>query len=185
MDRRSYGALQNPLQGDFGESWLEAVAAGCDILHGRPTTLDLEKADVELVLMGEYDGSSNPTVKVQVKTIGMSELRKQGDSYTYDLDVKTYEVLRRTNHAVRRILAVIWVDDPGKRVRLHDEGTLLVGAGAWVSLEGLPASSNEATQVVRLPVGNTLDGPGLEKMLVTYGVRGTSIVPEFDPWGAS
>jgi Domain of unknown function (DUF4365) len=185
MDRRSYGALQNPLQGDFGEQWLEAVAAGCDILHGRPTTLDLEKADVELTLMGEHGGSVNPTVKVQVKTMALSDLRKQDDGYSYDLDIKTYDVLRRTNHAVRRILAVIAVDEPGKRVRLHDEGTLLGGIGAWASLEGLPASANETSQVVKLPLGNTLDGPGLEKMLVTYGVRGTSIVPEFDPWGES
>ncbi|GAA4223819.1 hypothetical protein GCM10022254_01870 [Actinomadura meridiana] len=32
---------QNTLQGDFGEAWLEAVAAGCGLLHGRPTTVDL------------------------------------------------------------------------------------------------------------------------------------------------
>jgi hypothetical protein len=41
-------ARDNALQGDFGEAWLEAVAAGCGLLHGRPSTVDLEKADVEL-----------------------------------------------------------------------------------------------------------------------------------------
>lgn len=184
MSGRS-GARQNPLQGDFGECWLEAVAAGCDILHGRPTTLDFEKADVELVLMGECGGSYNPTVKVQVKTTGISELRNQSDGFSYDLDLETYNVLRRTDHVVPRILAVIGVEAPGGRVRLHDDGTLLVGFGAWVSLEGHPPSGNSTSQVVNLPEGNTLDASGLEKMLVTYGVRRTSRVPDFDPWGAS
>lgn len=179
------GAAQNPLQGDFGESWLEAVAAGCDILHGRPTSLDLEKADVELVLQGLHNGSYNPTVKVQVKTTGISNLRRQPDGFSYDLDLGTYDVLRRTDHTVPRILAVIGVETQGSRVRLHDDGTLLLGIGAWVSLEGYPASGNASSQAVILPAVNTLDGAGLEKMLATYGVRKTTVVPDFDPWGAS
>jgi hypothetical protein len=70
-------AAQNPLQGDFGEMWLGAVAAGCGLLHGRPGTVDLEKADVELTLRGEHDGTYNPSVKVQVKTIDVANFRKK------------------------------------------------------------------------------------------------------------
>ena len=185
MSGRSLVA-QNPEQGDFGETWLEAVAAGCEILHGRPATLDLQKADVQLTLRGLHNGTYNPTVKVQVKTLGISTLRMKSElEYSYDLDLETYDVLRRTDHSTRRILAVIGVEVPGKRVRLHDEGTLLVGTGAWVSLEGAPASRNTSQQVVTLPVANKLDSAGLEQMLKTYGVRKTTIVPDFDPWGTS
>jgi hypothetical protein len=45
------------LQGDYGETWLRVVAAGSDLLHGRPTTVDLEKADVELVRRGPWNGA--------------------------------------------------------------------------------------------------------------------------------
>ncbi|MGH6654275.1 MAG: DUF4365 domain-containing protein, partial [Actinocrinis sp.] len=121
--------MRNPQQGDFGEAWLEAVAAGCNLQHGRPTKLDLEKADVELVLLGEHNGTYNPTVKVQVKTTLALRSLVNGD-FSYDLDIETYNVLRRNDHSTRRILAVIEVAPEGERVRLHDEGTLLVGRGA-------------------------------------------------------
>jgi hypothetical protein len=94
----------NLLRGDYGETWLRVVAAGSGLLHGRPTSLDLEKADVELVRRGFWAGVWNPTVKVQVKmTI---ELREEDGHFVYDLDVATYEVLRRLNETVRRILIV-------------------------------------------------------------------------------
>jgi hypothetical protein len=172
---------ENTLAGDFGESWLESVAAGCGLLHGRPTTLDLEKADVELVLRAVVSNVRNPHVKVQVKTT--HELRDLGDgNLAYDLDVETYEVLRQTDHSSPRILAVIRLSDDGERVRLEEDGTLLVGQGAWVSLAGEPASTNTTSQVVHLPSANTLDPSGLRRMITEYGVRTSTLVPEIDPW---
>ncbi|WP_460364978.1 hypothetical protein [Actinocorallia lasiicapitis] len=97
--------------------------------------------------------------------------------------METYEVLRRTDHAVRRILVVIEVPADGEQVRLADGGTLLVGQGAWVSLEGMPASANTESQAILLPVSNTLDRLGLERMLGHYGVRTSTPVSEFDVWG--
>lgn len=172
---------ENALQGDFGEAWLEAVAAGCGLSHGRPDTLDLDKADVQLMLRGVVRGTYNPTVKVQVKTeVGLGP-DKDG-MFSYDLDIVTYDVLRRQDHVVRRILAVIGLDTAGSRVRLHDDGTLLIGRGAWVSLEGLPQSSNRTKQVVKLPAVNTIDPLGLERMLTEYGVRSTDPVPAIVLW---
>ncbi|MFI0354585.1 DUF4365 domain-containing protein [Actinomadura sp. 9N407] len=172
---------QNTLQGDFGEAWLEAVAAGCGLLHGRPTTVDLQKADVQLVYPGVELGTYYPTVNVQVKTT--IELRQldSGD-FSYDLDLETYHVLRRTDHAVGRVLAVIGVPGEGEKVRLHEQGTLLCGRGAWVSLEGMKPSSNGTSQVVRLPTINSLDRSGLYRMLKTYGVRRSTPVPAIDVW---
>jgi hypothetical protein len=173
-------ADSNSLQGDFGETWLRAVAAGCDLLHGRPTTLDLVKADVELVRMGLWSGTWNPTVKAQVKTT--VELREDGDDFVYDLDVETYEVLRRDNESVRRVLVVIRMPRRAEKVRLLRSGTLLNGRGAWVSLEGFPPSSNTSKVAVRVPKANTLDRVGLERLLGTYGVRSSTPVPQIDPW---
>jgi len=176
-------ASENSLQGDYGETWLRAVAASCGLLHGRPTTLDLEKADVELVRRGLWNGMWHPTVKVQVKTT--VDLRQEDNHFVYDLDIDTYNVLRRDNETVRRVLAVFRLPKRGEKVRLLKSGTLLVGSGAWVSLEGQPATSNTASRSVRLPVANTIDRLGLEHMLATYGVRSSSPVPDVDAWGSS
>ncbi|MEV4747649.1 DUF4365 domain-containing protein [Streptosporangium sp. NPDC049248] len=175
------GHEQNALQGDFGEAWIEVIAAGCGFLHGRPTTLDLQKADVQLFHRGVEQGTYNPAVLIQVKTT--VDLRRLPDGdYSYDLDTETYDVLRRDDHAIRRILAVIGVSKDGENVRLHADGTLLLGHGAWVSLEGMPESENGKTQVVRLPVVHTLDDPGLRLMLRTYGVRRSTPVPDVNAW---
>jgi Domain of unknown function (DUF4365) len=174
----------NALQGDFGESWLEAVAAGCGLSHGRPDALDLDKADVQLMLRGVVAGTYNPTVKVQVKTeVGL--LPGDDGAFSYSLDIETYDVLRREDHVIRRILVVIGLKADGSRVRLQDHGTLLVGHGAWVSLEGRPKSQNAVKQVVKLLVTNTIDPAGLERMLREYGVRSTATVPVVDLWRAS
>ena len=172
----------NSLQGDYGEMWLRAVAASCGLLHGRPTTLDLEKADVELVSLSQRLGMSHPTVKVQIKTT--VDLREEDDHFIYDLDVATYNALRRDNETVRRVLAVFRLPKNGERVRLLKSGTLLAGRGAWLSLEGHPETSNNVSQAVRIPVANTIDRAGLERMLATYGVRSSTPVPEVDAWGA-
>ncbi|NVI90589.1 DUF4365 domain-containing protein [Actinomadura sp. BRA 177] len=173
---------QNTLQGDFGEAWLEAVAAGCGLLHGRPTTVDLQKADVQLVYPGTELGTYYPTVNVQVKTT--IELRQltSGD-FRYDLDLETYDALRRIDHAVGRVLAVIGVFGEGENVRLHSEGTLLCGRGSWISLEGMEPSRNGTSQAIHLPLANTLDRPGLHRMLKTHGVRRSTPVPPIDAWG--
>lgn len=172
---------QNAIHGDYGETWLRAVAAGCGLLHGRPTTLDLEKADVELVRCGLWEGTWHPTVKVQVKTT--VDLRRDEDHFVYNLDAGTYNVLCRDNESVRRILAVFGLPRRGERIRLQRSGTLFVGSGAWVSLEGLPATANTGSRVVRLPISNTIDRPGLERMLATYGVRSSTPVPKVNAWG--
>ncbi|MFB4306570.1 DUF4365 domain-containing protein [Actinomadura sp. GTD37] len=172
---------QNTLQGDFGEAWLEAVAAGCGLLHGRPTTVDLQKADVQLVYPGTDLGTYYPTVNVQVKTtIGLRQLTS-GD-FGHDLDLETYDALRRTDHAVGRVLAVIGVPGEGENVRLHGEGTLLCGRGAWISLEGMAPSKNTTSQAIRLPAANTLDRPGLHRMLKTHGIRRSTPVPSINVW---
>jgi hypothetical protein len=176
-------ADSNSLQGDYGETWLRVVAASSGFLHGRPTTLDLEKADVELVRRGLWNGMWHPTVKVQVKTT--VDLREQEEHFLYDLDIDTYNVLRRDNESVRRILVVFRLPKKGENVRLLKSGTLMVGRGAWVSLEGHPATMNIASQVVRLPITNTVDRFGLERMLATYGVRSSTPVPDVVSWGES
>jgi hypothetical protein len=181
MDAKQRGE-ENLIQGDFGEAWLEVLAAGSGVLHGRPSTLDLEKADVELILQGEFNNTYNPTLKAQVKTI--SEPFAEIDEVSYDLDVKTHNVLCRTDHSVRRVLIVISAPNIKERVRLTDEGLLLLARGLWVSIEGFDESSNQATQVVKLPSKNVLDAEGLKRMLLTHGVNRSTPVPDFDQWKA-
>ena len=171
----------NTYQGDFGESWLGVVAAGSDLLHGPSGTKDLDKVDVEVTWQGVHGPSYSPCVKAQVKTTDSLPI-EDGD-YVYDLDAATYNILCRTDHSVGRVLVVIRVSDDGERFTLEQGGTLLVGAGAWVSLEGRTPTSNSSTVRVRLPLRNTLDRAGLQRMVMDHGTNRTTRVPPFEAWG--
>jgi hypothetical protein len=171
----------NTLQGEFGEQWLRVVASGCGLLHGNSDSRDLLKADVSLTLKGEHGDTYNPTIWAQVKTTHSLRLRPDG-TFVYDLDVPTYNVLRRNNHMVRRVLVVLKVSADSEKVQLQEDGTLLVGEARWVSLEGGDVTANTDTLVVELPPGNTVDSDGLHKMLTSYGVRRSTPVPVEDPW---
>ena len=167
----------NLLQGDFGESWLEVVASAAGLLHGRPYRLDLQKTDVQIAAPGD-ESSDETTVQVQVKTkVGFTGL---GDgTASFELDLATYEELRKIHH-IRKLLAVIWLEREGDRVVVDDAGSMLVGRGAWMSLETLGATTNTDSVTVRLPLDNRLDALGLRRMLTTYGVPRSSQVPDMD-----
>lgn len=171
------------LQGDFGEMWLRTTAAGCGLGHERQATVDIIKADVALTLRRPLERPKTATVWVQVKTT-IKPLRDLGDDWGYDLDVDTFNVLQDHDGGTRRILAVIELSADGETIRMADDGTLLVGRTAWMSLEHLDETDNALTQVVRLPKRNVLDHPGLLRMLDTYGVPATTRVPTIDSeWG--
>jgi hypothetical protein len=118
---------------------------------------------------------------VQVKTTITLRRLSSGD-FGYDLDLETYDALRRTDHAVGRVLAVIGITGEGENVRLHSEGTLLCGQGAWISLEGVDPSKNKTSQAIHLPAANTLDRPGLHRLLKMHGIRRSTPVPSINLW---
>jgi uncharacterized protein DUF4365 len=173
--------LASNYQGDLGEMWLHAAAAAARLLHSPPGTQDLQKADVQLTLVGEHLGEINPTVLVQVKTT--TKLREVSEEeLAYDLDVETYNLLRKTNHRVRRVLLVVNVPEDESWAHQDERGLVLHGRAVWASLEDLPESFNKETQVVYLPKANSLDEEGLVRMLKTYGVTRSTPVPDVNTW---
>src|SRR5258708_19159483 len=108
------GGIASNILGDFGEEWIKAVAAGCGYLQGNPSTKDLQRADVQLTLLGEVSGVEDPTVQIQVKaTEAAIALDDDGVHARFVLDRATYDALRRKRRTVRRVLAVVWVTDGG------------------------------------------------------------------------
>ncbi len=173
---------ENTLKGDFGETWLRVVASAAGLSHGPPASTDLEKADIELTLREEINDLYHPAVKVQVKTTADLRVLDNGD-WSYDLDADTYNVLCKTNHATPRALVVVKVSDDGDRVRLLDDGTLMVGAAGWVSLMGQTPTKNSSSVAVHIPLSNRqFDAKGVRAMVVQCGARTSTEVPSVEQW---
>jgi hypothetical protein len=177
--RNVMGVQDNTAQGDFGEAWVEVIAAAAGMDHVRFTP-DRDKVDVEVTLLEEVQGTYHPAVKVQVKTeLGL--LPGDDGIVRYRLDIGTYDFLRRTNHGTPRVLVVFGLDQTGERVTLASEGTVLRGYGHWVSLAGKPGVDAKSV-VVELPVTNRMDTAGLRDMVIGYGVRQSTVVPAVEAW---
>ena len=174
------GVEHNTEQGDFGETWLEVIAAAAGMTHSRPHP-DVDKADVDVTLPEALPGVYHPSVKVQVKT--ERGLTPGADGVLrYRLDVSTYDFLRRKDHGCARALVVFGLEGSGERVRLAPDGTLLFGVGRWANLYGMGPVSGTSI-VIDLPAENKLDPAGVRDMVVTCGVRQSTPVPESDVWG--
>lgn len=171
--------VENPTQGDFGEAWVEVIAAAAGMDHGRFTP-DRDMVDVEITLLEELPGLYHPSVKVQAKTQRGLMVRKDG-TMRYRLDRRTYDFLRRPDHTTPRVLAVFGLHDSGTRLRLAEDGTLLCGVGLWVSLRGKPDVTAKSV-LVELPAENKLDVAGLREMIVKCGVRQSTAVPDENMW---
>ena len=172
---------ESSIFGDYGESWLRVCAAGCGLLHGNPDTRDLVKSDVSVTYPGELVGVWHRTVWVQVKATQNARDLSDG-GLSFDLDVETYNVLRRSNSHVRRLLVVVKVSDLNSKIVVEPAATRLLGRAHWVSLEGEPETRNTTTVAVTLPGANRVDQDGLLRMLKTYGARSSSIVPDVTGW---
>ena len=174
------GVEHNTEQGDFGETWLEVIAAAAGMTHSRPRP-DIDKADVDVTLPLELPDVYHPSVKVQVKTeFGL----KPGPDgvLRYRLDITTYDFLRRKDHGCARALVVFGLERSGERVRLEPDGTLLCGVGRWANLYGMGPVSGQSI-VIDLPAKNKLDTAGMREMVVKCGIRQSTPVPETDVWG--
>lgn len=142
--------------------------------------LHSEKADLEIVFPGELGDVSHPAVKVQVKTSSRLALNPDGDGIVYDLDLETYDFLRKTNHGVARALVVIQLDDESDWVDVQQDVTRLKGKGGWLNLFGAPATENTDTVRIRIPSANTLDEEGLMRMIREVGRRRSTPPPSQD-----
>lgn len=177
----------NTARGDFGEAWLEVIASASNLDHGVPATRDRKKGDIQLTLV---DGDVDATVIVQVKTD--INLKKNDDgTFTYNLDAASYNYLVNPRQEIRRVLVVIGLRrnaDNDANIDTHELGensTLLLGEGAWVSLRGMPATTNKSTKAVVLPADNKLDDSGLTRMIRTAGRPRTPSVEPWDDWSQS
>jgi hypothetical protein len=81
----------------------------------------------------------------------------------YDLDVRTYDVLRMAAPGTLRILVVLVLPtEPAQWLTQSEDSLLLRHCAYWLSLQGQVATRNRKTVRVRIPRTNQLSVAGLE-----------------------
>ncbi len=145
----------NRQQGFFGEKTLGALAAAGGLSCSKPELdlgfdLNLEAADGDIA-------------RIQIKTT-RSRVRIKDQSLRYALELDAYDRLRRKLTVPSFLILMEVRPRIEDWVSCTDRGFTLRRRARYVSLQGLPASPNQATVTVSLPLANMVTPEILRRM---------------------
>ncbi|MGW8884055.1 DUF4365 domain-containing protein [Streptomyces sp. NPDC055749] len=122
---------------------------------------EVDKDGVDLSVK-RADGLS---FELQMKCTYSPKMASQGGSYSYDLDIPTYDKLRASTRTAVGILGLVIVPREIEEWMLHDERELTMRcSGYWAKIQDLPAVENLSTKAIQLPRSQRIDLPGFEEM---------------------
>jgi hypothetical protein len=133
-------------------AYISAVAAkagyNCGRRSGYDYGIDIEISGVEQI--GHRKVDLGYTLNIQAKA---SHTFTTSDDYIiYDLEVDTYNMLILKDRGIPAILVLYCMPDgEDKWLSIYENYTTLRHCGYWISLRGMPASTNKATQRIWIP----------------------------------
>lgn len=149
----------------FSRAWVIAAAAAADF------TYEIVADDERGVDMTVH--SQEHTIDLQLKATSRPEV--QDDYLVHDLDVRTYNLLRSERRSGYGVLAVIVVGtDTATWHVMNDARTSLTRSAYYLPLLGLPATSNEATIRLKVPMSNLLTAQAMKHLMDAQAARWAS-----------
>jgi hypothetical protein len=152
-------------QGDFGETFIRALAAAANLDALR---CDRDRVGVDWTLRypGFGGGRGFPLIDVQVKS--WSDPRGGEVAWRYPLEVKNYNWLAGRDYLVPRFLFLVIVPkDPADWVDITPERLLLRNAAYWACFHTalpLPGRKRSSTYTVPVPRANLLGVSALHRL---------------------
>ncbi len=132
----------------FSEAYIAATAAAAGCSASKPPVDD---DSIDLILKRKTIGTirRSPQLDIQVKATGSDCVR--GNEIVFPLPKKNYDDLRDPSLAVPRILVVVRMPPNIEDWIGHTETELsLLRCGYWISLNGLPDTSNTTSVTIRI-----------------------------------
>lgn len=146
----------------FSRAWIIAAAAAADF------TYEIVADDERGVDMTVHDQFH--TLDFQLKATSNPDLTNQ--HFNFDLDVRTYDLLRATNRSGYGILALIVVaSDTADWHKMDDAGTALTRSAYYLPLYGEPATKNTSTIRLRVPLANLLTAEAMKTLMAKQSAR--------------
>ena len=148
----------NTQKSRFSLSYIEAVAshAGFQVEEVR---VDFDSVDGTL----KADFGKRPRIEFQAKATARDVVRE--NNVHFPLSVKNYDDLRLEAINPRILIVLVMPESIDEWINQSDEELCLRYCAYWVSLNGRPASSNQDTITVYLPLVNVFDSAQLTGMM--------------------
>lgn len=146
----------------FSRAWVVAAASAANF------TYNIEKDDNRGVDMSVHQDVH--TVDFQLKATSHPE--RQGDNLVFDLDVRTYNLLRVTNRSGYGVLVLaVMAGDTEEWVEITDSQTTLRYAAYYLPLMGLPPTDNAETIRLKIPLANLLTTEAMRLLMKAQEAR--------------
>jgi hypothetical protein len=156
---------RNHRQEALCRAYVQAIAACCGMTTSTPQPdygIDLSLHDVER-RKGRHEESGH-NIDVQAKST--SQAGVSDSVIRYDLDVRSYDLLRRTRPGTPRILVVLVLPEEETLWSTQTEGELVLRRCAyWRSLRGKGPTTNRRTVRVTIPRANVFSVTALRTLV--------------------
>ena len=148
----------NTQKSRFSLSYIEAVAshAGFQV---EEVKVDFDSVDGTL----KADFGKRPRIEFQAKATARDVVRE--NNVHFPLSVKNYDDLRLEAINPRILIVLVMPEPIDEWINQSDEELCLRYCAYWVSLNGGPASTNQDTITVYLPLVNVFDSAQLTGMM--------------------
>ena len=141
---------RNHRQEGLSRAYVQAIAAYCGMSVSVPYPdygIDMTLSDIEVT--DRLRSESGRKLDIQAKST--TRTNKAENTIPYDLDLRSYEVLRRSSRGAPRILVVLHLPrDESRWCSQTPEELSLRYCAYWISLRGWPSSTNRNS--VRLTI---------------------------------
>lgn len=143
----------------FSNALVRAIAASIGVSCYK---LEVDDDSIDIGFASKATGRAR--VEAQLKCSERDILHDDGIHFA--LTKKNYDDLRITDHDVPRILIVVLVpEDVGQWLTLEADQLILRRCAWWMSLAGLPDSTNTTNVTVTLPLAQRFDGAALSTLM--------------------
>ncbi len=160
----------NAQKEQFSVAYVRAVAAVAGYATGK-FDVDDDSVDLTLAERGGRGTVRSPRLDLQLKCTDQDNLRD--DRLAFELSLKNYEELRPINLATPRILVVVLVPNDVTQWLQHSEQELVLRrCGYWISLRGLPETSNTASVTIDIPRRQVFTPDTVRRIMETVGNGG-------------
>ncbi|WP_257452716.1 DUF4365 domain-containing protein [Archangium lipolyticum] len=106
---------------------------------------------------------TSPELAIQLKATVLDPLPER--AFSFELSRKNYDDLIAPSLVPRILVVFVMPGDEGQWLTLTEEALTLRRCAYWLSLRGLPATTNETSQTVRLSRRQTFDHDTLRDLL--------------------
>lgn len=157
--------LQNHRQEALSRAYVQAVAAWAGMTFSLPSNdygIDLTLNEIEA--RGDRWGESGHKVDVQAKSTTKAQPQTAG--IKYNMEVHAYEDLRVLQAGCPRILVLLVLpEDERAWCQQTEDNLILRHCAYWLSLRGLPRTTNRKTVQVTIPRSQVFSAEALIEMM--------------------